>query len=71
LGDWANVAPWLAFFAGLAWLPDLALAGATWALVCRERRLLGGLWLLGRGSGFGVGGFGWNAARWGQRWWQM
>jgi hypothetical protein len=30
-------------------LPDLALDGATWALCAAEPRLLGGLWLLGRG----------------------
>src|ERR1017187_5674527 len=31
LGDWADFAPLVAFFAGLAFLPDLALDGATWA----------------------------------------
>src|ERR1035441_9129465 len=30
-------------------------------LLCRGPRLLGGRWLLGRGTGLGVGGFCWNA----------
>jgi hypothetical protein len=32
LGDWADVAPVLALFAGVALLPDLAWDGATWGL---------------------------------------
>jgi hypothetical protein len=39
LGDWADSAPLLAFFAGLALLPDLALDGATWAFCGADRAL--------------------------------
>src|SRR5450759_561016 len=37
LGDWADFAPLLAFFAGVALLPDLALDGATWAFCAADR----------------------------------
>src|ERR1019366_7049936 len=42
LGDWADLAPLLAFFAGLACLPDVALDGATWALCAADRGFLAG-----------------------------
>src|ERR1019366_5645005 len=37
LGDWADLAPLVALFAGLACLPDLALDDATWALCAATR----------------------------------
>src|ERR1017187_884499 len=42
LGDWADFAPLVAFFAGLAFLPDLALDGATWAFCAADRGFLAG-----------------------------
>src|ERR1035437_9820195 len=42
LGDWADLAPLLAFFAGLACLPDVALDGATWTLCAADRGSLAG-----------------------------
>ena len=42
LGDLADVAPLLAFFAGVAFFPDLALDGATWALCAATRGLVAG-----------------------------
>ena len=39
LGDFADVAPLLAFFAGVALWPDLALDGATSAALCGDTRL--------------------------------
>src|SRR5690348_2880338 len=41
-GDLADVAALVAFFARLAWLPDLALDGATWALCTATCAFLGG-----------------------------
>src|ERR1019366_8882020 len=42
VGDWADFAPLVAFFAGLALLPDLALDGATWAFCAAARGFLAG-----------------------------
>src|ERR1039458_8111709 len=42
LGDLADVAPLLAFFAGVAFLPDLAWDGATWALCAATCGFLAG-----------------------------
>src|ERR1039458_2647767 len=42
LGDLADLAPLLAFFAGLALLPDLALDGPTWDLCAAARGFLAG-----------------------------
>src|ERR1019366_4544897 len=42
LGDWADFAPLVALFAGLALLPDLALDGATWAFSAAARGFLAG-----------------------------
>src|ERR1017187_6716233 len=43
LDDWADVAPLLAFLAGLAFLPDLALDTATCALCAADRGFLAGV----------------------------
>src|ERR1039457_5358894 len=43
LGDWADAPPLLAFFAGLAFLPDVALDGATCALCAADRGFLAGV----------------------------
>jgi hypothetical protein len=42
LGDLADVAPLLAFFAGVAFLPDLAWDGATCELCAADRSFLAG-----------------------------
>src|ERR1017187_4570041 len=43
LGDWADFAPLLAFFARVAFLPDLARDGATWALCAADRGFWAGV----------------------------
>src|ERR1035441_4691581 len=43
LGDLADFAPVLAFFARVACLPDLARDGATWALCAADRGFLAGV----------------------------
>src|ERR1039458_1246946 len=43
LGDWADFAPLLAFFARVAFLSDLARDGATWALRAADRGFLAGV----------------------------
>jgi hypothetical protein len=43
LGDWADVAPLLAFFAGVAFMPDLARDGATWSLCAATCGFLAGV----------------------------
>src|ERR1035437_9909529 len=42
LGDWVDFVPLLAFFARVAFLPDLAWDGATWALCAATRGFLAG-----------------------------
>src|ERR1035437_7789783 len=42
LGDWVDFVPLLAFFARVAFLPDLAWDGATWALCAATRGFSGG-----------------------------
>ena len=61
LGDLADVAPLLAFFAGVAFFPDLALDGATWALCAATRGLLAGFGCSAGASASVLGGFCWNA----------
>jgi hypothetical protein len=63
LGDWAEVAPVLAFFAGVAMLPDLAGDGATCALCAATCGFLSGVGCLGRGTSPGIRRFFWHAAR--------
>jgi hypothetical protein len=62
LGDSADVARFVAFFAGVALWPALASDGATLGLCGATRGFLKSFGCsAGRGSGLGVGGFGWNA----------
>jgi len=61
LGDLADVAPLLPFFAGLAFVARPSPGRRNVGPVCSDTRLSGGLWLLSRGTGFGVGGFCWTA----------
>jgi hypothetical protein len=62
LGDWADVARVLAFFAGVAMLPDPARDGATWGPCAATCGFLSGVGCLGPGTGPGIRRFFWNAA---------
>ncbi len=61
-GDWADVAPVLACFAGVAMLPNLAGDGATWGLCAPTCGFLSGVGCLGRGTGPGIRRFFGHAA---------